>query len=71
VAGLVGAGVGEGRADHALLSSLDALARVSALSSGGGATDLALGRSSPSPFLKLQPDPDESFVQVSRSHTKP
>ena len=57
VTGLVGGGVGAGRADSVLLSSLDALARTS--EDWGNTRD---GASSPPPFLKLRPDPDEDVI---------
>lgn len=57
VTGLVGGGVGAGRADSTLLSSLDALARTS-----GDSGDRRDGASSPPPFLKLHPDPDEDVI---------
>lgn len=66
MAGLVGGGVGGGRAGSALLSSLDALARTaSALADTKVADSVAAasdGVSSTPPFLKLRPDPDEDVV---------
>ena len=60
VAGLVGGGVGGGRAGRTLLYALDGLARTSPSTSvveceGAGA-------SSPPPFLRLIPDPDEEVA---------